>query len=99
MTSRLKFTLKAWPVVAAATIGIGYLTQGVASLFGVEFPEQLQMEAARVYLLHAFDSPRSFCNAVLLLSEVLLIAPALPSPPITLCSSAVTMQPVLAALF
>ena len=39
-TSRLRLTLKAWPVIALATIGLCYLTQLVAGLFGVELPDQ-----------------------------------------------------------
>ena len=47
--SNLKFTLKAWPVVAAATIGLCYLTQAVAGLFGVKLPEQANIELVRKY--------------------------------------------------
>ena len=47
--NRLKFTLKAWPVVAAATIGLCFLTQLVAKLFGVELPDQAQVEFVRRY--------------------------------------------------
>ena len=36
----LKFTLKAWPVIAIATIGLCYLTQAVAKLFGIDLPDQ-----------------------------------------------------------
>ena len=77
MTSRLKFTLKAWPVVAAATIGIGFATQGVAKLFGIDLPDQEQMTTVRTCLLHAFDSAQHFKVVVSLLFQVLLLAPAL----------------------
>lgn len=36
----LKFTLKVWPVVTAVTIGLCYLTQLVAKLFGIDLPDQ-----------------------------------------------------------
>ena len=37
--SSLKLTLKAWPVIAAATIGLCFLTQLVAGWFGVELKD------------------------------------------------------------
>ena len=45
----LKQTLKAWPVIAAATIGLCYLTQTVAKLFGIELPDQANIEIVRRY--------------------------------------------------
>jgi len=39
-TSNLHLTLKAWPVIAVATIGLCYLTQQVASWFGIALPDQ-----------------------------------------------------------
>ena len=74
--NRLKFTLKAWPVIAAATIGLCFLTQGVAKLFGIDLPDQEQMTMVRNYLLHAFDSTQHFKVVVSLLLQVLLLAPA-----------------------
>jgi hypothetical protein len=47
MNDKLKFALKAWPVIAAATIGLCFLTQGVAKLFGIDLPDQHQVEALR----------------------------------------------------
>lgn len=47
--SNLKFTLKAWPVVAVATIGLSFLTQLAAKLFGVDLPDQAQVEFVRRY--------------------------------------------------
>lgn len=46
-TSNLKLTLKAWPVIAAATIGLCFLTQLVAGWFGVELKEQTVIEQMR----------------------------------------------------
>lgn len=45
--SSLKLTLKAWPVIAAATIGLCYLTQVVAKWVGVELPDQENLEIVR----------------------------------------------------
>ena len=76
MNDKLKFTLKAWPVIAAATIGLCFLTQGVAKLFGIDLPDQEQMTMVRNYLLHAFDSTQHFKVVVSPLFQVLLLAPA-----------------------
>ena len=43
----LKFTLKAWPVIALATIGLCYLTQLVASWCGIELKEQQNVDLIR----------------------------------------------------
>ena len=45
--NRLKFTLKAWPVVAAATIGLCYFTQAAAGWIGIELPDQANLELVR----------------------------------------------------
>ena len=45
--SCLKFTLKAWPVIAGATIGLCYLTQAVAAWFGIELPDQANIELVK----------------------------------------------------
>ena len=77
MNDKLKFTFKAWPVIAAATIGLCFLTQGVAKLFGIDLPDQEQMTTVRNYLLHTFDSMQHFKVTVSLLLQVLLMAPML----------------------
>ena len=43
----LKFTLKAWPVIALATIGLCYLTQLVAGWCGIELKEQQNVDLIR----------------------------------------------------
>jgi len=43
----LKFTFKAWPIIALATIGLCYLTQQVASWFGIELPDQANIDIVR----------------------------------------------------
>ena len=45
----LRLTIKAWPVIAIATIGLCYLTQTVAGWFGVELPDQANIEIVRHY--------------------------------------------------
>ena len=47
--STLRLTLKAWPVIAAATIGLCYLTQTVAKGFGIELPDQANIEIVKRY--------------------------------------------------
>ena len=48
-TLNFKLTLKAWPVIAAATIGLCYLTQTVAKGFGIELPDQANIELVKRY--------------------------------------------------
>ena len=48
-TSNIKLTLKAWPVIAIATIGLCYLTQTVAKSFGIELPDQENIEIVKRY--------------------------------------------------
>jgi len=43
----LRFTLKAWPVIALATIGLCFLTQQVAGWFGIELPDQANIDIVR----------------------------------------------------
>ena len=75
--NRLKFTLKAWPVIAAATIGLCFLTQGVAKLFGIDLPDQQNIEVVRAWLTHAFDSTKHFMTCAFLLAQVLVLLPAI----------------------
>ena len=76
MNDRLKFTLKAWPVIAAATIGLCYLTQCVAKLFGIDLPDQQNVDLVRQWLTHAFDSAKNFWTCAFLLAQVLVLLPA-----------------------
>ena len=77
MNENLKRTLKAWPVIAAATIGLCYLTQLVAKCFEIDLPDQQNVDIVRQCMLHAFDSPESFKACVVLLAQVLLVLPML----------------------
>ena len=45
--NNLKFTFKSWPVIAAATIGLCYLTQLIAGWLGIELKEQTNVELIR----------------------------------------------------
>ena len=43
----LKTTLRAWPMIFLIAVTLSYLTQLVAKLFGVELPDQAQVELVR----------------------------------------------------
>ena len=67
--SSLKFTLKSWPMIAAATIGLCYLTQLVASWFGIELPDQANIDVVRRYA----GWNRTF---IFLCAQILVLLPA-----------------------
>ena len=69
-TSRLRLTLKAWPVIAAATIGLCYLTQTVAKWFGIELPDQANIELVKRYA----GWNRTF---LILCAQVIILMPAI----------------------
>jgi len=46
-SNNLAFTLKAWPVIAVATIGLCFLTQQVAGWFGITLPDQKNIEIVK----------------------------------------------------
>ena len=48
-TLNFKLTIRAWPVIAIATIGLCYLTQTVAKWFGIELPDQANIEIVKRY--------------------------------------------------
>ena len=77
MNRNMKTTLKAWPAIAAITIGLCFLTQRVASWLGIELPDQQNVEVVRQWLMHAFDSAKNFTTCALLLAQVLILLPAL----------------------
>ena len=77
MNEKTKTTLKAWPTITAATIGLCFLTQGVAKLFGIDLPDQHNVELVRHWLEHAFDSPKNFGTCAFLLAQVLALLPAI----------------------
>ena len=76
MNKNLKTTLKSWPAIAAATIGLCFLTQSGAKLFGIDLPDQQNVEIVRRWLMHAFDSPKNFGTCAFLLLQVLVLLPA-----------------------
>lgn len=47
---KLKFTLKAWPVIALATIGLNCLTGQLAKALDWPLPDQAQMEAVKAMI-------------------------------------------------
>ena len=69
-TSNLHLTLKAWPVIAAATIGLCYLTQAIAKWFGIELPDQANIEIVKRYA----GWNRTF---LLLCAQVIILMPAI----------------------
>lgn len=71
----LKFTLKAWPVIALATIGLCFLTQLTAQLLGIDLPDQNQMKTVYLYMIHCFDSWQLFLTFAFLCIQVLVLAP------------------------
>ena len=77
MNENLRTTLKAWPVIAIATIGLCYLTQGVAKLFGIDLPDQQNVEIVRQLLGNAFKSIQHFSRCAFTLWLVLVILPAI----------------------
>lgn len=71
------FTFKAWPVIALATIGLCYLTQVVAGWFGVDLPDQKNIEVVRRCLAQAFVSAKHFGVAAFLVFQVVVLLPVL----------------------
>ena len=69
------FTLKAWPVIALATIGLCYLTQTVAGWFGITLPDQQNIEVVRRCLSQAFASSKHFGVAAFLVLQVVVLLP------------------------
>ena len=69
-TSALRLTLKAWPVITAATVGLCYLTQTVAKWFGIELPDQANIELVKRYA----GWNRTF---ILLCAQVIILMPAI----------------------
>ena len=47
MKEKLKATVKAWPIITLITVALCFLTQEAAKLFGVELPEQANLEIVR----------------------------------------------------
>ena len=69
-TSKLRLTLKAWPVIATATIGLCYLTQTVAKGFGIELPDQANIEIVKRYAGWNW-------NFAFLCAQVIILMPAI----------------------
>ena len=69
-TSKLRLTLRAWPLITAATVGLCYLTQTVAKWFGIELPDQANIELVKRYA----GWNRTF---ILLCAQVIILMPAI----------------------
>jgi len=72
---KLTFTLKAWPVIAAATIGLSFLTQQVAAWCGITLPEQQNIEVVKRFFATAFASWKAFGVAAFLVAQVVILLP------------------------
>lgn len=66
--NKLKFTLKVWPVIAIATIGLCFLTKCAAELFGITLPDQGSLEIVK----NNVGFNKVFIS---LLAQILIIAP------------------------
>ena len=77
MNPNLKTTIKAWPWIAAVTMGVCFLTQGVAKIFGIDLPDQQNVDVVRQSMLNAFNSSRHLLNASLLVAQVIILLPAI----------------------
>ena len=77
MNARLKTTLKAWPVVTAATVAVCYLTKTAAELCGIELPDQENITVVKQLVEHMFDSTRHFHACMRLFATVLFVMPAI----------------------
>ena len=74
---RIRLTLKVWPAVTIVTIGLCYLTQLVAGWFGIDLPDQQNVEVVKRCLENAFASPRHFGIAAFLVAQVVVLMPIL----------------------
>ena len=69
MNEKIKMTLKAWPVITLITVAICFLTQQTAKLFGIELPDQANLDVVR----RMAGLNRNFAFLVL---QILVILPA-----------------------
>ena len=76
MNERLKTTLRAWPVITAATVAICYITKLGAELIGIVLPDQENITVVMQIMKHMFDSPRHFVGCMRLIATVLFLMPA-----------------------
>ena len=75
MNNRFKFTLKAWPVIAIATIALCFLTEACAGWLGIELPEQKNVELVRLIFKDALQSWRHFGVCAFNLALIVAILP------------------------
>ena len=72
----LVFTIKAWPIVALVTIGLCYLTELVAGWFGIDLPDQQNVEIVKRFLENAFAS-KHFGAAAFFVAQLVVLMPIL----------------------
>ena len=70
LKTKLKTTVKAWPVIALMTIALCFLTQQAAKLFGIELPEQANLEIVK--RMAGFN-----WNFALLVLQIIVILPVI----------------------
>ena len=69
-SNNLFLTLKSWPLIALLTIGLCYLTQTIAKWFGIELPDQANIELVKRYA----GWNRTF---LILCAQVIILMPAI----------------------
>ena len=62
-------------MITAATIGLCFLTQSGAKLFGIDLPDQQNVEVVRQWVLHSLDSLKCFMMCAFLLLQVVVLLP------------------------
>lgn len=72
---RVRFTLKAWPVITLITVTLCFLTQYTAGLFGIDLPDQKHVGLVRDILLRSFESREHLLNSLFLVSQVIVLLP------------------------
>lgn len=70
MKRKLVITLKAWPLITLITVALCFLTQQVAKLFGIELPDQMNIDIVR--RVAGWNFPFAF-----LVAQIIILIPAL----------------------
>lgn len=64
-------------MITIVTIGLCFLTQCAAKIFGVNLPDQANVELVRNVILHMFDTEKNFISAAFLILQVIVLLPIL----------------------
>ena len=59
-------------MITIVTIGLCFLTQCAAKIFGVNLPDQANVELVRNEILHMFDTEKNFISAAFLILQVIV---------------------------